>query len=467
MREYRGTLTMPGTPSPYRERPIEENLQLFRAMRDGHFADGHCVLRAKIDMASPNMNLRDPTLYRIKRGDHPITGQQWCIYPMYDFAHAISDAMEGITHSLCTLEFADHRPLYDWSIDSVMPSGLLPSFPSPHTHNSDERHRRRRPYQYEFSRLNMQYTVLSKRKLIQLVNEGHVTGWDDPRMPTISGMRRRGYPSAALKLFCERVGISKAENNIDMTVLEDCVREVLDADAPRAFGIEEPLKVTITNWPATAAAAEGKEEEEVFHVARHPKRPELGERDVFFGPTLYIHREDFFDTGLDGKTPPPKGFKRLVPGGQVRLKFAYVITCDEVVRDPATGEVIELKCRYDASTRAGHVGDSGKKVKGIVQWLSAAHVLPAELHVYDRLFTVPSPGSGHADGDFLRDLNPDSKRVLPRALVEESLRDAAVGQTFQFERVGYFAVDKERRTPTGRMVFNRVVTLKDTWATKV
>lgn len=466
MREYRGTLTLPGKPSPYRERSIEENLRLFRAMRDGQFDDGHCVLRAKIDMASPNMNMRDPTLYRIKRGDHPITGNQWCIYPMYDFAHAISDAMEGITHSLCTLEFADHRPLYDWSINSVLPSGLLP-----HGGGGEAG---RRPYQYEFSRLNMQYTVLSKRKLIQLVNEGHVSGWDDPRMPTISGMRRRGYPSAALKLFCDRVGISKAENNIDMTVLEDCVREVLDTEASRVFGIEEPLKVTITNWPTTtttttaeAKAASPEGNEEVFHVARHPKRPELGEREVFFGPTLYINREDFFDMGIDGKMAPPKGFKRLVPGGQVRLKFAYVITCDAVVRDPTTGEVIELQCRYDASTRAGQVGDSGKKVKGIVQWLSASHAIPAELHVYDRLFTVPSPGSGHVDGNFLRDLNPDSKRVLPRALVEDSLRNATVGETFQFERVGYFTVDKERWTPTGRMVFNRVVTLKDTWATKV
>jgi glutaminyl-tRNA synthetase len=448
MREYRGTLTVPGKNSPFRDRSIDESLRLFRAMRDGQFADGQCVLRAKIDMASPNVNMRDPTLYRIKRADHPITGNKWCIYPMYDYAHALSDAIEGITHSLCTLEFADHRPLYDWTIDQVMPSGLLPY-----------RNEGWRPNQYEFSRLNIQYTVLSKRKLIQLVTEKHVEGWDDPRMPTISGMRRRGYPSQALKLFCERVGVSKSENNIDMSVLEDCVRETLDDVAPRAFGIEAPLKVVITNWPSI-------DKEEAFQVPRHPKRTDMGEKSLFFGSSLYISRDDFFDTGKDGKTPPPKGYKRLLPGGQVRLKYAYVITCQEVIRDPQTNEVVELRCTYDASTRAGQVGDSGKKVKGIVQWLSTAHALPAQLNIYDRLFSVPSPGSGHADGNFLHDLNPHSKQIITEAFVEDTLQDAHIGDTFQFERVGYFAVDKQKGEGGNRMIFNRVVTLKDTWDTK-
>lgn len=448
MKDYRGSLTVPGRNSPYRDRAIEDNLQRFRDMRDGKFADGHCVLRAKIDMTSPNMNLRDPTLYRIKSAEHPITGNKWRIYPMYDFAHAISDAMEGITHSLCTLEFADHRPLYDWSIDSVMPSGLLPY-----------QKENRRPYQYEFSRLNIQYTVLSKRKLIQLVQEKHVTGWDDPRMPTICGMRRRGYPSSALRLFCDRVGISKAENNIDLSVLEDCVREVLDEDAPRAFGIEEPLKVTITNWPG------GADEFETFTVNKHPKRDEMGTKSVPFGQSLYISRDDFFDTGIDGKTPPPKGYKRLLPGGQVRLKYTYVITCQEVVRD-ASGKVIELRVTYDASTRAGAAGDSGKKVKGIVQWLSAPHAVPAQFNLYDRLFTQPTPGAGHEDGDFLRDINKQSLEVRTNAVVEQSLQGSPVGATFQFERVGYFTVDTQQ-DQGGRLCFNRVVTLKDTWATKV
>lgn len=426
-------------------------------MRDGRFADGYCVLRAKIDMASPNLNMRDPVLYRIKRAEHPITGNKWCIYPMYDYAHALSDALEGITHSLCTLEFADHRPLYDWSIDTVMPSGLLPF-----------QQEGWRPNQFEFSRLNIQYTVLSKRKLIQLVQEGHVNGWDDPRMPTISGMRRRGYPAAALKLFCDRVGISKAENNIDMSVLEDCVREVLDEQAPRAFGIEDPLKITITNWPESKDNnKESNSTEGMFQVLNHPKRPELGDKVVYFDKNLFISRSDFFDTGVDGKVAPPKGFKRLVPGGQVRLKYAYVITCEEVVRDAVTGEAKELKCTFDVSTRAGQTGNSGKKVKGIIQWLSQSRATPVQWNVYDRLFATPSPGAGHADGNFLRDLNPHSSKVIPQALVESSIAETAkVGDTFQFERVGYFTVDKNR-TAEGKLVFNRVVTLKDTWATKV
>lgn len=444
MKEYRGTLTEPGRDSPFRSRSVEENLKLFRSMRDGNLPDGFCVLRAKIDMASPNINMRDPTLYRIKKEKHPITGDKWCIYPMYDFAHAISDAMEGITHSLCTLEFADHRPLYDWTIDNLINSGLLP-FQSEGW----------RPNQYEFSRLNIQYTVLSKRKLIQLVTEKHVTGWDDPRLPTICGMRRRGYPSAALKLFCERVGVSKQDNNIDISVLEDCVREVLDDQAARAFAIPDPLKVTITNW------SDGVE---IFNAHRHPKKEELGSRDIPFSGSVYISRDDFFDTGVDGKIAPPKGYKRLLPGGQVRLKYAYVITCNEVIRD-STGKVIELRCTYDAATRAGASPEGMKKVKGIVQWISTQHAVPVQLNLYDRLFVHPSPGATHSDGDFLRDINKNSLEVNTEALVESSLANAPVGSSYQFERVGYFAVDSD--SSEGKLVFNRIVTLKDNWTSKV
>jgi glutaminyl-tRNA synthetase len=440
-------LTVPGKNSPYRDRSQEENLQLFRAMRDGQFGDGERILRAKIDMSSPNMNMRDPTLYRIKRAEHPITGNKWIIYPMYDFAHAISDAIEGITHSLCTLEFADHRPLYDWTVDHLLSSGLLPY-----------QKEGWRPHQYEFSRLNIQYTVLSKRKLIQLVNDKHVLGWDDPRMPTISGMRRRGYPSKALKLFCDRIGISKAENNIDMTVLEECVREVLDDESPRAFGIQDPLKVTITNW------SKGEDESDIFEADQHPKYPEMGKKKVYFGKELYISRDDFFDTGINQDKAPPKGYKRLLPNGQVRLKYGYVITCNQVIRDEH-GMVRELLCTYDASTKSGAVGDSGKKVKGIIQWVNEKHAIPAEFRLYDRLFSHPAPGSSHEDGNFLRDLNLNSLQINQHALVESYLTDAVVGSRFQFERVGYFAIDYDHGKDQ-RLVFNRVVTLKDTWATK-
>jgi len=444
MREYRGTLTEPGKNSPYRDRCIDENLSLFRQMKSGAFNDGEKVLRAKIDMSSPNMNLRDPTLYRIKRAAHPITGSQWLIYPMYDYAHAISDAMEGITHSLCTLEFADHRPLYDWTIDHLMPSGLLPF--------ADQGWR---PRQYEFSRLNVQFTVLSKRKLIQLVNDKHVNGWDDPRMPTICGMRRRGYPSSALRLFCDRTGISRADNNIDLSVLEECVREELDHSAGRAFGLLDPLPVTITNWPEDGSM-------ESFSVPVHPKREEMGSRQVHFGRHLLIDREDFFDSGVDNSLSPPKGFKRLVQGGQVRLKFGYVITCDQVIRDEHTGKVVELRCSFDDSTKHGAVGSSGKKVKGIIQWLSSQFAVPCQVNLYDRLFAVPAPGQTQPDGDFLKDINPHSLQIVSSAIVENSLRGAKQGSTFQFERVGYFTVDKESKAD--QLVFNRVVTLKDTWA---
>lgn len=340
---------------------MEENLALFRAMKEGQFPDGHCILRAKIDMSSPNLNLRDPPLYRIKRAVHPITGNQWCIYPMYDFAHVISDAVEEITHSLCTLEFADHRPLYDWFIDTLLPSKLLPCTAT------------KRPTQIEFSRLNLQYTVLSKRKLIQLVQEKHVDGWNDPRMPTISGIRRRGYPASAIRLFCERIGISKAENNIDISVLEDCAREILDEEAPRLLGVLDPLKVIITDYIPS-------QDEDVFVVEKHPKRSELGQRRIPFSKEIFIDREDFFDTGMNGENPVPAGFKRLLLGGQVRLKYAYVITCNHIHRDEE-GKVCQLDCTYDPNTRAGVTPEGSKRVKGIIQWVSASLAVPFEVHL--------------------------------------------------------------------------------------
>lgn len=452
MRGYRGTLTEPGRDSPFRSRSVEENLRLFRAMKNGEFPDGKCVLRAKIDMTASNMNLRDPTLYRIKRAEHPMTGNQWCIYPMYDYAHAVSDALEGITHSLCSLEFADHRPLYDWFLDVLGPSKLI-AFAE----------KGWRPVQTEFSRLNLQYTVLSKRKLIQLVTEKHVAGWDDPRMPTISGVRRRGFPAAAIKLFCDRTGISKAENNIDWTVLEDCVRETLDLSAPRAFALLDPIKVTITNWPSAAV--------EEFEAENHPKRPELGKRRIPLNSEIFIDRDDFFDTGADGSIKPPKGYKRLLPGGQVRLKFAYVVTCNEVVRD-AAGRVSELLVTYDVATRAGATAEGQKKVKGIIQWLARSNAQPADLVLYDRLFVAPSPGKGHPDEDFLRDINPHSMTVASTAVVEKGVAEAAPGATFQFERIGYFCRDRPTAISSAAIDnsaaprFNRVVTLKDTWAVK-
>lgn len=443
MKAYRGTLTEPGSDSPFRSRSVEENLRLFEEMKFGNFPDGHCVLRAKIDNTSPNTNMRDPTMYRIKRATHPITGDTWCIYPMYDFAHALSDAIEGITHSLCTLEFSDHRPLYDWFIDKLEASDILP-------------HSKKgwRPTQIEFSRLNLQYTVLSKRKLIKLVTEKHVQGWDDPRMPTISGIRRRGYPASAIRLFCDRVGISKAENNIDMTVLEDCVRDTLDWDAPRAFAIADPIKVNISNWP--------ENEVKSFQAERHPKRPELGSRMLPFSGSLYIDRDDFFDTGVDGTVAPPKGFKRFLPGGQVRLKNAYVITCNEVIRDPITGKATELSCSYDERTLGGVTPPDTKKVKGIIQWVSAAHGLKAELRLYDRLFATPSPGK--QTDNFLDDINKESIKIFPDSVIEESLLNSPLKTSFQFERLGYFILDEIVGNEQKTFIFNRIVTLRDTWA---
>jgi len=426
IRELRGTLTEPGKNSPFRERSVGDNLTLFRKMRGGEFEDGTHVLRAKIDMASPNINLRDPVLYRIRKFSHQRTADQWCIYPLYDFTHGLSDALEGVTHSLCTLEFEDHRPLYEWILAEVSAPCL--------------------PRQIEFSRLNLRYTVLSKRRLIQLVEEGHVNGWDDPRMLTLSGLRRRGYPPSAIRLFCKRIGISKSENNIEMSVLEDCAREELDKTAPRAMAVLNPLKVVITNYP------EDKTEE--FEPARHPKNPDMGTRKVPFSREIYIDRDDFRED------PPPKYF-RLAPGKEVRLRFAYVIRCEEVIYD-SSGKVIELHCTYDQATRSGAKAE-GRKVKGIIHWVSIQHSVPVEVRLYDRLFVNRSPGSDDPGGNFLNDLNPDSIETVTSCRVEPGLLKAEPEDIYQFERVGYFCVDSKESRPEA-LVFNRTVTLRDTWA---
>jgi glutaminyl-tRNA synthetase len=423
MRRNRGTLTEPGTDSPNRNRSVEENLDLFARMRAGAFEDGAHVLRAKIDMASPNINMRDPVLYRIRRAHHHRTGDAWCIYPMYDFAHPPSDAIEKITHSLCTLEFEDHRPLYDWLIENL---------PVP-----------ARPRQIEFARLNLTYTMMSKRKLLELVQEGHVTGWDDPRMPTIVGMRRRGYTPEAIRAFCERIGVAKRENTVDVAQLEHAVREDLNAHAPRVMGVLRPLRVVIENYP------EGKTEE--VDVINNPEDASAGTRQVPFSRVLYIERDDF-------REDPPKKFFRLAPGREVRLRCAYFITCTGVTKDPATGEITELTCTYDPATRGGDAVD-GRKVKATLHWVSAAHAVDAEVRLYDRLFTAEEPGGS---GDYRTDLNPASLEVVRDAKIEPSLRSAPVGARFQFERIGYFCVDRDS-TPS-RPVFNRTVTLKDSWA---
>ena len=407
-------------------------MNLFEAMRRGEVEEGALALRLKIDMASPNMNLRDPVIYRIvTSAAHPITGNEWSVYPMYDYAHCISDAVERITHSCCTLEFEDHRPLYDWILEKLSGASLVPC----------------RPQQIEFSRLNLAYTVLSKRKLIQLVEGGHVDGWDDPRLPTVAGIRRRGYTPEALRLFCERVGISKVDSTIDMTVLEDCARATLEDRASRAFAVLRPLRLVVTNWP------EG--EVEHFEVPAHPKRPELGMRSIPFSGELLIEASDF-------ELEPPPGYRRLTPGGRVRLRFAYVVTCDEVVRDE-NGAVIELRCTYDPATRAGATPEGTAKTKGIIHWVSEPHALRARVREYDRLFVAENPGATHDDGDFLRDLNPDSILSLTESAVEPSVASAAPGTRFQFERNGYFVVDAKESAP-GAPVFNRIVTLRDTWA---
>ena len=422
IREYRGTLTEPGRDSPFRDRSISENLDLFRRMRDGEFSDGEHVLRAKIDMASPNINLRDPTLYRIRHIRHQHTGNKWCIYPMYDFAHGLSDAFEGVTHSLCTLEFEDHRPLYNWFLDQLKP---------PH-----------RPRQIEFSRLSLAFTVTSKRKLNKLVEDRIVGGWDDPRMPTLAGMRRRGYPAAALRDFCKRIGVTKKENVIEMSLLENCVREDLDHEAPRRMAVVQPLKVVLTNYPA------GESEE--VRAVNHPNRSEFGDRPLSFGGEIFIERSDFMEEA-------PRKFFRLTPGGEVRLRYAYIIRCDEVIKDDA-GEVIELRCSYDPETRSG-TGSSARKVKGTIHWVSAAHAVTAEVRLYDRLFTVEDPGSVD---DFTTYLSATSLETVA-AMVEASLSDSKPGFVCQFERLGYFCADSVDHRP-GRLVFNRIVTLRDSWA---
>ncbi len=423
MREYRGTLTAPGKNSPYRDRSVEENLGLFRKMRAGEFPDGSKVLRAKIDMASGNINLRDPVIYRIKRAHHIRTGDQWCIYPMYDYTHCISDALEGITHSLCTLEFEDHRPLYDWVLDQM---------PVP-CH----------PQQIEFSRLELQYTLTSKRKLNQLVTEKRVSGWDDPRMPTITGMRRRGYTPEGIREFARRIGISKSENVVDMSVLEGCIRENLETRAPRVMAVVKPLKVVIANF------VEG--ETQSREAGFHPHHPEFGSRLVPFSREIWIEADDFAEN-------PPPGWQRLVPGGEVRLRYGYVIRCDEVIKD-AAGQVVELRCSIDPDTLGKN--PQGRKVKGVIHWVSAGHALPAEIRLYDRLFTVAEP-DGDKSRDFREFINPESLSVV-QGWVEACVGSAAPETRYQFERLGYFCADRRDHQPGGKLVFNRTVTLKDTW----
>jgi len=424
IREYRGTLTEPGKNSPFRDRSIGDNLNLFERMRAGEFVEGEYVVRAKINMASPNMNMRDPTLYRIRITAHQSTGNEWCIYPMYDFAHPISDALEGVTHSLCTLEFEDHRPLYYWVIEHLE----LPA----------------RPRQIEFSRLNLAYTITSKRKLAVLVDGGHVSGWDDPRMPTIAGMRRRGYPPEAIRDFCARIGITKKDNVIQMGVLENAVREHLDGTAPRVMAVLRPLKVTLTNWP------EG--EIEMMTARNHPNKPEMGEREIPFSRELYIEQDDFMED-------PPRKFFRLKPGGEVRLRYGYIIKCQDVVRD-ANGNVTELLCTYDPETRSGGP-NSQRTVKGTIHWVSCEHAVAAEVRLYDRLFTVPNPDQD-SSGSFLESLNPASLEVLTDCRLESSLI-GQIGQPVQFERTGYFVTDPVD-TDTAGLIFNRIVSLRDSWA---
>jgi glutaminyl-tRNA synthetase len=424
-REYRGTLTEPGKDSPYRSRSVEENLDLLERMRAGEFEDGARVLRAKIDMASPNMNMRDPTLYRIRHGViHHQTGEEWCMYPMYDFTHPISDALEGITHSLCTLEFEDHRPLYDWVIDNI----------------TIDAH----PQQIEFSRLNLQYTVTSKRKLTQLVEEGFVEGWDDPRMPTIAGLRRRGYTPSSIRHFCDSIGVTKSDNSVEMGMLESSVRDDLNEKAERRMAVLHPLKVVIENYP--------EDQMEELTVANHPQNEAMGTRTIPFTREVYIDRNDFLEVA------PNKKFKRLVSGGEVRLRNAYVIRCDQVIKNEQ-GEIIELRCSYDADTLGSN--PEGRKVKGVIHWVSASKGVEAEVRLYDRLFNEAHPDA-IKDRDFKEFLNPDSLRSLTQCYVEPGLADAKTGQTFQFEREGYFSVDPDR--VHGKPVFNRTVTLRDSWA---
>jgi len=426
IRETRGTFSEPGKNSPYRNRSIEENLNLFERMRAGEFADGFRVLRAKIDMASPNLNMRDPVIYRILKATHHRTGDKWCIYPMYDFAHGQSDSIEGITHSICTLEFEDHRPLYDWYLKEL---GI------------------HHPQQIEFARLNLSYTVLSKRRLLELVKEGYVSGWDDPRMPTISGLRRRGYTPESIRNFCERIGVAKADSLVDIVLLEHCLREDLNKRTPRVMAVLRPLRVIIDNYP------EGRVEE--LGAVNNPEDPRMGTRKVLFSRVLYIEREDF-------REDPPQKWFRLAPGREVRLRYAYYITCVGVVKDEQTGEVVELHCTYDPVTRGGWSPD-GRRVKGTLHWVSAAHSLEAEVRLYDRLFVKANP-VGEKDGsDFKAYLNPNSLETLTSCRVEPSLKGAAPESRYQFERKGYFCIDSVDSIDE-KLVFNRTVSLRDTWA---
>ena len=425
IREYRGTLTEPGKESPYRNRSIEENLDMFTRMRAGEFADGAHVLRAKIDMASPNVVMRDPVIYRIKRAPHHRTGDTWVIYPMYDFAHCLSDSIEKITHSICTLEFENNRPLYDWIVNQVIEGD--------------------RPQQIEFARLNLSYTVVSKRKLIELVEKKYVTGWDDPRMPTVAGMRRRGYTPEAIRKFCATIGVAKNENLVDIALLESCVRDDLNERAPRAMAVLRPLRVVIDNYP------EGQTEE--FECANHPQNPDMGTRKVPFSRVLYIEQEDFTEN-------PPKKYKRLAPGREVRLRSSYVIKFASMVKDEKTGEITELHCTYDPETRNAPPAD-GRKVEGVIHWVSADHAIQAEIRLYDRLFQVPDPAE--IAENIVKHLNPTSLETLTSCYVEASLKDASPGNRYQFERVGYFCVDTKDSSP-GKPVFNRIVPLRDSWA---
>ena len=425
VREYRGTFIDPGKESPHRSRSVEENLDLFERMRAGEFENGSRVLRAKIDMASPNLNLRDPAMYRILHAEHHRTGSRWCIYPMYDWAHGLEDSIEGITHSICTLEFEAHRPLYDWFLDEL---GVY------------------HPQQIEFARLNLTYTVMSKRKLLQLVEQGHVSGWDDPRMPTVSGLRRRGYTPESIRNFCERIGVAKTDSTIDIALLEHCIREDLNKRAPRVMAVLRPLRVVIDNYP--------EDQTEEVDAVNNPEDPDMGMRKVPFSRVLYIERDDFRED------PPPKFF-RLAPGREVRLRYAYFITCVGVVKDEHTGEVVELRCTYDPASRGGNSPD-GRKVKGTIHWVSTAHALEVEVRLYDRLFTAEDPGEVRDGAGFESVLNPDSQEIVT-GYIEPSLAGAAPGSRYQFERLGYFCVDS-KDSSAERMVFNRTVTLRDSWA---
>jgi glutaminyl-tRNA synthetase len=426
IREYRGTLTEPGRNSPFRDRSAEENLDLFRRMRAGEFADGARTLRAKIDMASPNINMRDPVMYRVLHATHHRTGDRWCIYPTYDFAHGQSDSIEGITHSICTLEFEDHRPLYDWFLDQL---GI------------------HHPQQIEFARLNLTYTVLSKRKLLQLVQQNYVSGWDDPRMPTLAGLRRRGYTPEAIRVFCERIGVAKRNSTVDIAMLEHALREDLNRRVPRVMAVLRPIKVVIENYPDARV--------EEVEAVNNPEDASMGRRRVPFSRVLYIEQDDF-------REEPPKGFFRLSPGREVRLRYAYIIKCVSVVKDPQTGEITELRCTYDPETKSGS-SQSNRKVKATIHWVSAGHALPAEVRLYDHLFTKEDPEELPPNSDWLANINPKSLERLTSCRVEPSLASAKAGERYQFERLGYFCVDSEDSSANA-LVFNRAATLRDTWA---